>query len=124
MEKIDKSSTARDFVGNIFGFAPNIYTKVPFWGKLEEHWSASITEKHVKGDVTAYLFNWQNSKYSILLKVVNKDKLTFQGKIICNGKEVGKVYLTQYVNPTGVLLLGEWVEDDQNYNVLLEFINI
>lgn len=112
-KKIEKKVT-----GNIFGFSPNIYNTIPYWGQLKELWSSSITNYLVKDSKTFISFNWQGSQYVIDLKVF--DDYKYQGRIICDGEEVGRIFLTGYSNNIGKLLMGDWVEDGKNYNVLIE----
>lgn len=107
--------------GNIFGFAPDIYLNKPYWGKLDELWSAQLENYTIKDQQILISFNWQQNKYNVVVKQ-NGNSDNLQGRIIADGDAIGKIFLTKYSNKSGNLYWGEWVESEKKYNVLIETI--
>lgn len=111
-----KSNTT--FSGNIYGFSPSINSFQGMRGKIDDAWSTLIKEFIINGDSITFWFIWEGYKYVANLKQVNATN--YQGRVICDGEQAGKIYYTLYQNEKGYAMIGTWTEDDYNYDSLIE----
>lgn len=114
----NKKSKDAILSGNIYGFFPTINTYQGSIGKLEV-WSELIKDfVFDKDDKITFSFICDGSIYKVQLRPVNETN--YQGRALCDGDDVVKVYYSLYKNSKGYALTGTWVEEDYNYDSLIE----
>jgi hypothetical protein len=107
------------YTGNILGFessSGSIYnvslddTKCYIWRASV---SAEIDIEKIK-----IAFNWNGDIYEITADIIKENY--FSGKIMCNQVFSGSVFLWKYSNQKGVLLKGNYKEDERNFDCFID----
>jgi hypothetical protein len=107
--------------GRIFGFWPSIYLLGPSQSELDSCWSGNIEQYENKSGKLQFIFECYGYQYAVDLRG-DQNKINFQGRILCERELVGKAYFTLYKNTKGIVLLGNWVEDGDDYDCLVQII--
>jgi hypothetical protein len=109
---------------NIFAFS-NLYTRIPYWGKLEEMWSANLDSFNIQDNIITFIFYFDGVEYKIESKLFKDDK--YLGKIFIYDEVCGKIHFTIFKSINKYVLLGDWTEESKDgypiiYNILIEVI--